>query len=268
MNRDTLTRWIESDRFQYTIITIIILNAITLGLETSPRAMSAIGPLLLTLDTLFLSIFTVEIAIKLYAYRLRFFKNGWNNFDFTIVAVSLLPFLEAFSVLRALRILRVLRLISVVPAFRRVVMGFLDALSGLAAVGSMLLLVLYVFAVMATKLFGSSFPEWFGSIGASLYSLFQIMTLESWSMGIVRPVMEVYPLAWLFFVPFILITTFAVLNLLIGIIVSSMQNIHEAEKKLLEEEFRAQHKQTEEIEETLASIERSVRDIREKMREQ
>ena len=266
MDRARLATFIESNRFQYTIIVIIVLNAITLGLETSPFVMSTIGPLLLVLDTLFLSIFTAEIALKLYAYRLSFFRSGWNVFDFTIVAISLLPFLQAFSVLRALRILRVLRLISVVPAFRRVVQGFFDAMTGLAAVGSVLLLVYYVFAVMATKLFGASFPEWFGSIGASFYSLFQIMTLESWSMGIVRPVMEVYPLAWLFFVPFILVTTFAVLNLIIGIIVSSMQSIQEAEKKMLEKEFRSQHQHTEEIEATLSSIERSVREIRERIR--
>ncbi len=265
MDRARLATFIESNRFQYTIIAVIVLNAITLGLETSPTVMNAIGPTLLTLDKLFIGIFTIEIALKLYAYHFSFFRSGWNVFDFTIVAISLLPFLQAFSVLRALRILRVLRLISVVPAFRRVVQGFFDALSGLAAVGSVLMLVFYVFAVMATKLFGREFPEWFGSIGASFYSLFQIMTLESWSMGIARPVMEVYPLAWLFFVPFILITTFAVLNLIIGIIVSSMQNIQEAEKKLLEDEFREQHKHTEDIEHTLASIEQSVRDIRQQL---
>jgi voltage-gated sodium channel len=130
-------------------------------------------------------------------------------------------------VLRALRILRVLRLITVVPSLRRVVGGLVAALPGMGSVVMLLALVYYVFAVMATKLFAASFPDWFGSIGASAYSLFQIMTLESWSMGIVRPVMEVYPWAWMFFIPFIITTSFAVLNLFIGIIVSAMQEENE-----------------------------------------
>jgi voltage-gated sodium channel len=95
-----------------------------------------------------------------------------------------------------------------------------------------LLLIYYVFAVIATKLFGAAFPEWFGNIGASLYTLFQVMTLESWSMGIARPVMEQFPYAWLFFVPFILVATFTMLNLFIAIIVNTMQTFTEAEHAL------------------------------------
>ncbi len=115
--------------------------------------------------------------------------------------------------LRALRILRVLRAISIVPSLRRVVEGLINALPGMGSVFALMSLIFYIAAVMATKLFGAAFDEWFGTIGRSAYSLFQIMTLESWSMGIVRPVMEVYPWAWAFFVPFILVTTFAVVNL-------------------------------------------------------
>ena len=111
---------------------------------------------------------------------------------------------------------------------RRVVGALLAAVPGIASILGLLSLVYYVFSVMATKLFGADFPEWFGTIGASAYSLFQIMTLESWSMGIVRPVMQTYPLAWAFFVPFILITSFTVLNLFIGIVVDAMQRQHEA----------------------------------------
>ena len=102
------------------------------------------------------------------------------------------------------------------------------ALPGMGSITMLLLLVFYVFSVMATKLYGGEFPEWFGSIGESAYSLFQIMTLESWSMGIVRPVMEQFPMAWIFFITFILCTSFTVLNLFIGIIVSAMQSEHEA----------------------------------------
>lgn len=213
---------IESNRFQRFIIAVIIINAVTLGLETSPGAVAAAGGLLSILDRIALSIFVVEIALKLVVYRHNFFRDGWNVFDFLVVSVTLVPASEGVAVLRALRILRALRLVSVVPSMRKVVNALLKAIPGMMSVLTLLLLVFYIAAVMATKLFDESFPDWFGSIGASFYTLFQIMTLESWSMGIVRPVMEVYPLAWLFFVLFILLTTFAVLNLFIAIVVDAM----------------------------------------------
>jgi voltage-gated sodium channel len=203
--------------------------------------------------------------MKLIVYRVQFFKSGWNIFDFTIVAISLLPFIQGLSVLRALRVLRVLRLISVIPQFRKVTQAFFDSLSGLAAIGTILLLIFYVGAVMSTKLFGEHFPEWFGSIGASLYSLFQIMTLESWSMGIVRPVMEIYPFAWAFFVPFILLTTFAALNLLIGVIVNSMQSLHDDTTTALDDHLSKQDRSRAELKATLNALEQSIKDIKAKM---
>ena len=147
-----------------------------------------------------------------------------------MVGIALVPQTGSLSVLRALRILRVLRLVSVVPRLRRVVETLLRSLPGMGSIALLLVMLFYVFAVMATKLFAGQFPEWFGSIGGSMYSLFQIMTLESWSMGIVRPVMDVYPFAWAFFVPFIMVTTFAVVNLLVGLNVNSMQDAHGAEE--------------------------------------
>jgi len=167
------------------------------------------------------AVFTVELALKLFVQRRDFFKDGWNIFDTLIVSIAYLPVGGGFAVLRALRILRVLRLLSVVPRMRQVVVGLISAIPAMGSV-ILLLLTFYIAAVMTTKLFGEAFPQWFGSIGESLYSLFQIMTLESWSMGIVRPVMEVYPLAWIFFLPFVLISSFIVLNLFIAIIVNSM----------------------------------------------
>jgi len=227
MNFDLKTL-VESRRFELTIMVIIMINAVTLGLETDARVMEAIGPVLIALDRIILGIFVVEVLLKMWVYRLRYFHDPWRIFDFTIVAISLIPASGNLSVLRALRILRVLRLISVVPSLRRVVGGLMAALPGMGSITMLLLLVFYVFSVMATKLYGGVFPEWFGSIGASAYSLFQIMTLESWSMGIVRPVMEQFPMAWIFFIVFILCTSFTVLNLFIGIIVSAMQAEHEA----------------------------------------
>ncbi|MGP1353515.1 MAG: ion transporter [Parasphingopyxis sp.] len=241
----TLQRIIESPRFTAAIMTVIIINAAVIGLETVPSLQRDYGDLLFALDMIAIAIFVVEIAAKLIVYRFRFFASGWNVFDLVIVAAALVPGSREFSVLRALRILRVLRLISVIPKMRQVVQGLLSAIPAMGSVILLLILIFYIFAVMATKLFGQEFPDWFGSIGASLYSLFQIMTLESWSMGIVRPVMEVYPMAWVFFVPFILITSFVVLNLFIAIIVNAMHESQEetetAERDAIMEEVRSLH---------------------------
>ncbi|MEO1000310.1 MAG: ion transporter, partial [Pseudomonadota bacterium] len=224
--RDRLAGFLETGWVRNAIIVVIIVNAITLGLETSGRAMEVAGGLLVTIDRICLAIFVAEIAAKLIAYRLAFFRSAWNIFDFVIVGIALMPSSGSLSVLRALRILRVLRVISMAPRLRRVVEGFISALPGMASVFLLMAIIFYIGAVMATKLFSETHAQWFGTIGGSAYSLFQIMTLESWSMGIVRPVMEVHPWAWAFFVPFIMVTTFAVVNLLVGLIVNSMQDAH------------------------------------------
>ncbi len=223
--RIALSRWVESTRVQSIIIGVIIFNAIILGLETDASIMERWGLPLLILDKACLVVFLVEIAAKLAAYRLAFWRSGWNVFDFLVVGVALVPGAGPWAVLRSLRVLRVLRLLTVIPALRKVVAAFLHAIPGLAGVVAVMAIFFYTAAVLATRLFGATEPQWFGSIGASLYSLFQIMTLESWSMGIVRPVMETHPWAWAFFVPFIIIATFTILNLFIGIIVSTMQEL-------------------------------------------
>ncbi len=235
---------LESRQFEWTITALIIVNAITLGLETWATANDIFGGLFKLIDRAILVIFVVEITLRLFIHRLRFFSDPWSIFDFVVVAIALTPSTGSLSVLRALRVLRVLRLISFVPSLRRVVGALLQALPGLGSIVLLLGLLYYVFAVMATKLYGNSFPEWFGNLGESAYSLFQVMTLESWSMGIVRPVMETYPFAWAFFVPFILLTSFTVLNLFIGIIVSAMQSEHEA---VAEAERAALHSETESV---------------------
>jgi voltage-gated sodium channel len=226
-----LGRLLARPATQRFITTLIVINAIVLGLETSATAMAAAGPYLILLDGVILAVFVVELLAKFAVQRGRFFRDGWNIFDSLVVGIALLPAGGNLSVLRALRILRVLRLVSTVPSMRRVVSALMRAIPGMGSILSLLVLVFYVASVMATKLFGAAFPEWFGTIGASAYSLFQIMTLESWSMEIVRPVMEVYPQAWAFFVPFILVTSFAVLNLFIGIVVDAMHKEHAAEEE-------------------------------------
>ena len=229
-----LTTLVENKLFNNVLVAVILFNAVTLGLETTQFGKQNAN-ILHTLDFIILIIFTIELALKLIVYRLRFFKSGWNWFDFLIVAISWAPTSGALSVLRAFRILRVLRLFSVVPQMRRVIGALGHSLPGMASVIGVLGIIFYVYAVLATKLFGqhpdANMQEWFGSIGASAYTLFQVMTLESWSMGIVRPTMELFPQSWLFFVPFIIITSFAVLNLFIGIIVDAMQVMHEEEGK-------------------------------------
>ncbi|TDQ83867.1 voltage-gated sodium channel [Dongia mobilis] len=219
---------IESRRFERLITLLILVNAVTLGLETVPEAMASFGDLLGIADRLLLLAFTAELAARFVVYRTRFFHDPWRVFDLLVVGIAWLPATGNLSVLRALRILRVFRMAGMIPSLRRVVGGLVAALPGMGSIMLLLVLVFYVFSVMATKLFGQSFPDWFGSIPDSAYTLFQVMTLESWSMGIVRPVMEVYPVAWAFFIPFILCTTFTVLNLFIGIIVSAMQSEHDA----------------------------------------
>ncbi|MEM7218525.1 MAG: ion transporter [Pseudomonadota bacterium] len=259
--RQSLTLWIESAPVTRLVTILIVINAIALGVETSSALSSSYGDVLLWLERVVIALFTLEILIKLYCYRLDFFRSGWNLMDFVIVAVSLVPNAGPFAILRSLRILRVLRLLSTVPRLRQLTESLLSALPSIGWVVFMLALVFYVFGVLGTELFGERFPQWFGSLGASIYSLFQIMTLESWSMGIARPVMAQYPYAWAYFVPFILISAFTILNLFIGIIVNSMQAMHweEEEAKRLETEEQA-HREREEM---LALIRTTARTVRE-----
>lgn len=220
---------IDAPFFQRFVITLILINAVLLGLETSPAVMAKAGTLIIMLDQIILTLFVLEIALRIYVYRFSFWRDPWSIFDFSVVAIALIPATGPFAVLRALRVLRVLRLLTMVPSMRRVVGALLAAIPGLGSIGVMLLIIYYVFAVIATNLFGASHPEWFGTLGHSFYTLFQIMTLESWSMGIARPVMDTFPYAWAFFVPFILIATFTMLNLFIAIIVNAMQAYSAAE---------------------------------------
>jgi voltage-gated sodium channel len=229
---------VERSAFTNTILGVIIFNAITLGMSTSPSIMTKIGGFLIVVDNIVLAIFVCELSLKFFAYRLSFLKNPWNIFDFLVVCIGLLPSRDGLSALRGLRVIRAMRLLSVVPQMRAVVQALLDALPGMGAVIIMLSIVYYVFAVMATLMYGAAFDEWFGTLGRSMYSLFQIMTLESWSMGIVRPVMVEFPRAWVFFVPFIIITAFSVLNLFIGLLVNTMQSAVEDESETEFEKLR------------------------------
>ena len=261
--RARLREFLERTSTRNVILGIIIFNAVTLGMSTSSRVMEVVGPTILILDRIVIAVFILELSLKFVAYGLGFFRNAWNVFDLFVVGIGLLPQTEGMSALRGLRVIRALRLLSAIPQMRAVVQSLLDALPGMGAVVVMLSIVYYVFAVMATIMYGADFPEWFGSLGASFYSLFQIMTLEGWSDGIVRPVMEVHPKAWLFFVPFIILTAFSVLNLFIGLLVTTMQQAVEDESKAalqaVEEEVRDQ---TDELEAALRGLKEEIAAMR------
>jgi voltage-gated sodium channel len=193
--------------------------------------MASFGGAIELINTTVIAIFVVEISMRIYVYRLSFFKDGWSLFDFFVVAISLVPAGKGLEILRVLRVLRLFRLITVIPQMRKVVAALGSVIPGMMSVAAILILFFYVFAIMATQLFGDAFPHWFGTLGESFYTLFQVMTLESWSMGIVRPVMEVFPMSWIFFIIFIFIATFIMVNLIVAIVVDAMASINKEEEE-------------------------------------
>lgn len=239
--RQRLVKFVEAPVFINFITGLILVNAVMLGLETYPVDAPVLSEALPLADKVIVTIFVIELLLKMVAHGPRFFKSGWNWFDLIIVSVSLFPDAGAFTVLRAMRILRVFRLFSVMPEMRKVVEALMKAIPGMSAILAVLALMFYVSAVMATKLFGGS-SEQFESLGASAFTLFQVMTLEGWAMDVARPVMENYPFAWLFFLIFIVLTSFAVLNMFIAVIVDSLQSKHfdDEEERALEAEAEAQ----------------------------
>jgi voltage-gated sodium channel len=242
--RDRVRAFLESARFERFITILILVNAIALGIETSPQVASRFGASLFVLDKLVLIVFAIELLARFFVFRGDFFKDPWRVFDFVIVGIAAMPASGPFAVLRALRVLRVLRLVSLVPSMRRVIGALLKAIPGMSSIMGLLAIVLYVSAVMATKLFGSISPEFFGSLGASMFTLFQIMTVEGWP-DIAREVMAHSPFAWIFFVAYLLIATFMVLNLFIAVVVNAMQMQVDEDHK--EEEDAHSHVILEEI---------------------
>jgi voltage-gated sodium channel len=237
---------------------LIILNAITLSLETSPTIMASAGATLMIVDKAILAVFVAELLAKLVVYRLNFFRSGWNLFDLAVVGIALVPATGPLAVLRALRVLRVLRLVSLLPQMRRVVEALVHSLPGMASIAMLMGVVFFVGSVVATKLFGTAHPVYFGTLGDSLFTLFAIMTLEGWA-DIAREVQTTHPQAYLFFVPFIVISVFAVLNLFIAVLTNSMQEMQKEELQA-EEEIASRHQK-----ELMAEIERlrlEMRDLR------
>ena len=256
---DWLRNVVQDRRTERFIMELIVLNAVTLGLETSASVMAKYGPVLVVIDRIIIGIFVAEILARLAVQRASFFRDGWNIFDVIVVGIALAPATAAFSVLRALRVLRLLRLITAVPALQRVVGGLIGALPGMGSIVLLIGLVFYVSAVMAVNLYGKQFPELFGTLPTSLYTLFTIMTLEGWTNDVVNPIMERHPYAWLFFIPFIVITTFWVLNLFIGIIVNAMQEEHaKAEAEMMHDETAPIIRELQELKTEIAALREEV----------
>ena len=257
-------RWVQQG-----IILLIVVNAVILGLETSERIMQVAGEALQYIDQIILFVFVIEIGTRLYVHGRAFWRDPWSVFDFLVVGIAVIPAAGPFAVLRALRVLRVLRLLTMVPSMRRVVGSLLAAIPGLSSIMFVLLIIYYVFAVIATNLFAEAYPEWFGNIGRSLYTLFQIMTLESWSMGIARPVMSQFPYAWAFFIPFILVATFTILNLFIAIIVDATQRYSAAEHKETLEKLESTEAHIEQdLHEEMQALRKEVRELRNLLQQQ
>ncbi len=229
--KNTIKNFIEARYFQHFITFLILFNGVTLGLATSREFMNDYGVWIHNLDIIIVTAFTIEISLRIYVYGRQFFKDPWSLFDFFVVSISLIPANDGLSILRVLRVLRLFRLLTIVPQMRLIISAILSVIPGMASVSLVLLLFFYVFAIIATNLFSLAYPQWFGSLGESMYTLFQIMTLESWSMGIARPVMETHPYAWIFFVIYILIVTFIMVNLFIGLVVDAIFTIKGSENQ-------------------------------------
>jgi voltage-gated sodium channel len=258
---DRLRTIVDDPRTERVVMTLIFVNAVILGLETYKPIMERFGTLLEWLDHIILAVFVIELTARIVVHKGAFFRDPWSVFDFFVIGIALVPATETFTVLRALRILRVLRLITAIPTLKRVVAGLLASLPGMGSILFLIGLIYYVFAVMGTKLFGADTPELFGSLGKSLYTLFTVMTLEGWTNDVAKPVMEHHPYGWVFLITFIVVTTFMVLNLFIGVVVNAMQS--EAEKA--EEAERAAERVM--IQEEAAPILNEVKSLRKEVAE-
>ena len=214
----TLKRTVNSGVFQTGVLVLIILNAIILGLETIDPILQEYGDTLRFVDRLIVYAFVLELTLRFAAEPRDFFRTGWNLFDFIIVATSLIAASSGLAAIRAFRVLRVLRVVTVIPRMRVVVFALLESIPGIASVGVVLVLILYVFSVIAATMFGDAHPALFGDVFVAMYTLFTVMTLEGWR-EIADAVGATHPHAWVFFLCFLLIATFTMLNLFVAIVV-------------------------------------------------
>lgn len=213
---------VDSSPFQWFIIGVILVNALILGLETSPRLVEESNGWLAALGWITVGIFVVELGLRIYAHGRAFFRDGWSLFDLFVVAIALIPTSTGFGILRVLRVLRVLRLLSAVRSMRRVVAALVATIPGMMSIGALLVMLVYITGVMSTQVFGKTDPEHFGNLPTSLLSLFQVMTGDDWA-AVTRTVTDAHPWAWGFFILYILASTYIVLNLFIAVAVEALE---------------------------------------------
>jgi len=229
-----LKKLVDSKAFQGIILFVILFNCVLMGVETIKGLSENTLFVLAVINDICLWIFIAEIIIKFLAYGPSYFKDPWNWFDMFVVGISLFSGLSFMSAFRAMRVLRVLKslkalkgtkLIGSVRHLQVIIVAIVRSIPSIMWTGILLILIYYIFALIGVNLFGDAFPDWFGNIGKAMYTLFQVMTLESWSMGISRPVMEVYSFAWAYFVPFVLLSSFIVMNVVVGIVVNAISEV-------------------------------------------
>ena len=240
-----LKDFVEGKLFQGTVLIVIAINSIVLGLQTSPSIDNSIGDILSIIDTICLGIFIIEMLLKMIVYHFfGYFKNPWNVFDFCIILMSILSGLSVLSSLRVLRVFRVFRSLKGLRGFKMasslrplqvIISAIGKSIPGISWAMLLMVIVYYIFSIIGVTIFGQTFDEWFGDIAKAMYTLFQVMTLESWSMGISRPVMEVFPYAWAYFVPFVLVSSFIMMNVIVGIVVTAISEVAEGRSKDKEE---------------------------------
>lgn len=216
--REEVRRFVDCGPFQAIVLVLILANAVILGADTLPGISEQLRLWLVRIDRVIVYAFACEVTVRIYAHRAEYFKSGWNLFDFIIILSSLIAATSGLAAIRAFRVLRVLRVVTVIPRMRLVVSALLDAIPGIASVGVVIVLIVYVFAVIAANLYGPAHPAIFGDVFTAMYTLFQVMTLEGWA-DIAAEVGATHPRSWIFFLTFVLIATFTMLNLFVAIVV-------------------------------------------------
>ena len=264
---DFCVRVTSSKIFKNTIVLIILINSIVLGLITSEAIYAKFGELLEFILSACVVIFTVEITLRIIAKGWRFFLNGWNIFDFLLITMALMPETGAAITFRVFRVLRALRMVSSMKKLRHIVSAILVSAPHVFWAAVLEMIIFYIFGIMGQNLFHEAFPQWFGTLGETVYTLFQVTTLESWSMGIARPVMKVYPWAWMYFVPFVMISSYIVLNVVVGVVVNATSDISEDDNISMRDKIKAKKVSNTEISEQINELKEHILRLEAKLEE-
>lgn len=264
---DFCVRVTSSKIFKNTIVLIILINSIVLGLITSEAIYAKFGELLEFILSACVVIFTVEITLRIIAKGWRFFLNGWNIFDFLLITMALMPETGAAITFRVFRVLRALRMVSSMKKLRHIVSAILVSAPHVFWAAVLEMIIFYIFGIMGQNLFHDAFPQWFGTLGETVYTLFQVTTLESWSMGIARPVMKVYPWAWMYFVPFVMISSYIVLNVVVGVVVNATSDISEDDNISMKDKIKAKKVTNTELSEQINELKEHILRLEAKLEE-